>query len=109
ASLALKHRPLSYTGVDADAEAVTLLQSKFTGSNIRFVQGNAAQTSLPADTKDRVYGEAMLTMHADHRKAEIIREAARILKKGGLYGIHELGLMPDELDEHTKAQVQKSL
>lgn len=109
AALALTHTPHSYTGVDAEAEAITLLQSKFKAKNISFLQGNAAQTSLQSNSKDRVYGEAMLTMHADHRKADIIREAARILKKGGLYGIHELGLTPDNLDEKTKALAQKEL
>ncbi len=54
-------------------------------------------------------GEAMLSMHADHRKAEIIREANRLLKPGGLYGIHELGLMPDTIDDATKAEIQRQL
>lgn len=109
ASLALQRHPLSYTGIDTEADAVKLLQSKFKGRDITFIQANAAHTPLPANSKDRVYGEAMLTMQADHLKAEIIREAARLLRKGGLYGIHELGLTPDELDEATKAQVQKEL
>lgn len=109
ALLALQNRPLSYTGVDMDADAVKLLSSKIAGNNIAFIQANAAHTPFQANSKDRVYGEAMLTMQADHRKAEIIREAARILRKGGLYGIHELGLMPDTPDESMKAEVQKEL
>ena len=51
----------------------------------------------------------MLTMHADHRKSEIIREAYRILKPGGFYGIHELGLTPDEIPTEKKAEIQKEL
>ena len=51
----------------------------------------------------------MLTMQADHRKAEIIREAARLLKPGGLYGIHELGLTPDDLDATAKKDIQQGL
>ena len=51
----------------------------------------------------------MLTMHADHRKSEIIREAYRILKPGGFYGIHELGLTPDEIPADKKAEIQKEL
>ena len=47
------------------------------------------------DSKDKIIGEAMITMHADHRKSEIVREAHRILKKGGLYAVHELGLTPE--------------
>jgi len=109
ANLTLKHDPHSYTGVDADPEAVRLLQSKFKGNNIHFIESNAAKTPIQSESKDRVYGEAMLTMQADHRKAEIVCEAARILKKGGLYGIHELGLTPDDLNEETKAKIQREL
>src|SRR5690606_31048126 len=49
------------------------------------------------------------TMQADHRKSEIIREAHRILKPGGLYGIHELGLQPDHLPDALKAEIQREL
>ena len=51
----------------------------------------------------------MLTMQADHRKSEIIKEAYRILRKGGLYGIHELGLEPINIPEAEKAQIQREL
>ncbi|MCO5234908.1 MAG: class I SAM-dependent methyltransferase [Chitinophagaceae bacterium] len=109
ASLALGNNPRSYVGVDADNDAIEALQEKIKGDHIRFIQGTAAHTDLPDDGKDKVYGEAMLTMQADHRKAEIIREAHRILKKGGLYAIHELGLTPDSLGEAVKAEIQKKL
>lgn len=51
----------------------------------------------------------MLSMHANHRKAVIIREAHRLLKTGGLYGIHKLGLMPDGIADETKNNIQKEL
>lgn len=109
ASLALKHNPRSYIGIDADTDAVSSLQKKIRGGNVSIIQGTAAQTGLQEESKDKVFGEAMLTMQADHRKSEIIREAHRILKKGGLYAIHELGLEPDTLDEDVKAEIQKKL
>ncbi|HVU84650.1 MAG TPA: class I SAM-dependent methyltransferase [Puia sp.] len=109
ASLALKKTPRSYVGIDADEDAVKFLQKRIKGSRVTIVQGTAAQTSLPGDNKDKVFGEAMLTMQADHRKSEIIREAHRILKKGGLYAIHELGLTPDTLDDNIKAEIQRNL
>lgn len=71
--------------------------------------GNASNVLLENASADKIYGEAMLTMHADHRKSEIIKEAHRLLKKGGLYGVHELGLTPDNLDEKTKAEIQRGL
>lgn len=107
ASLTLKNKPHSYVGVDEDKDAVKLLRGKLSGTNIMFVQGKASETSIESASKDKVYGEAMLTMHADHRKAEIIKEAHRVLRKGGLYAIHELGLV--NADEELKAEIQKEL
>lgn len=107
ASLALKGHPHTYTGVDADEDAVNMLKHKLKGDNIQFILGNAGSTNLPDNSKDKVWGEAMLTMHADHRKSEIIKEAYRILKPGGLYAIHELGLK--DVDEKLKSEIQKDL
>ena len=106
ASLLLKHNPKSYIGIDADEDVVKLLNEKFTGDNSSIVQRNASDTNLLDNSKDKVIGEAMLTMHADHRKSEIISEAHRILKKGGLYAIHELGLTPDNINEELKEEIQ---
>lgn len=109
ASTALKDKPFSYVGIDSNKEAVQYLKQKIKGNNIEFIEGNAASTNLAEGSKDKVYGEAMLTMHANHRKSEIIKEAHRILKKGGLYAIHELGLTPNNLEEDTKTTIQKDL
>lgn len=107
ASLALAEKPHSYIGVDINEDAIRLLKGKIKGKNIRFILGNAAETPLENQSKDKVYGEAMLTMQADHRKAEIIKEAHRILKKGGLYAIHELSLK--NVDKKLKSRIQKDL
>lgn len=109
AQLALNNHPKSYVGIDEDKDVIGLLRHKLKGKNITFTQGNASKTHLGEGSKDKVYGEAMLTMHADHRKAEIIKEAHRVLKKGGLYAIHELGLTPNNLSEDKKAEIQKDL
>lgn len=105
----LKRNPRSYIGIELNEEAANLLRKKITGTDRQIIIGNAAKVPLDDSCADRVYGEAMLTMQADHRKSEIIREAHRLLRKGGLYGIHELGLTPDDLDAPTKAQIQKDL
>lgn len=107
ASLTLAHKLHSYVGVDADEDIVRMLSKKFQSSQASFILGNASQTNLESESKDKVYGEAMLTMHADHRKSEIIREAHRILKKGGWYAIHELGLT--DVDETLKSKIQRDL
>jgi ubiquinone/menaquinone biosynthesis C-methylase UbiE len=102
--------PKTYVGIDADNEVVARLTDKIGVKNkISFVESTAEETSLSSDSKDKIYGEAMLTMHADQRKERIIREAHRVLKKGGLYAIHEMGLSPDTLSEEVKAQIQRDL
>ncbi|GIK59708.1 MAG: hypothetical protein DAHOPDDO_00127 [Ignavibacteriaceae bacterium] len=106
ASLTLKKNPKSYTAIDSDEDVVKLMRKNFAANNVSVFQRNAADTNLPDNSADKIYGEAMLTMHADHRKTEIVREAHRILKKGGLYAIHELGLTPDDLGEESKAKIQ---
>ncbi|MGD9637221.1 MAG: SAM-dependent methyltransferase, partial [Pirellulales bacterium] len=56
-----------------------------------------------------VYGEAMLSMQPPGSKARIVDEAARLLKPGGRYGIHELCLVPDDVDESIRESIQQDL
>lgn len=105
----LEKHPKSYTGVELNKEAAKNLRKKINGAGRNIIIGNASNVALENNSADKVYGEAMLTMQADHRKSEIIREAHRLLKKGGLYGIHELGLTPDNLGEEEKANIQHEL
>jgi len=109
AALTLERSPRSYTGIELDETAAGNLKKTLSGKARRIINTSAAETTLDADSVDKVYGEAMLTMQADHRKSEIIAEAFRILKKGGLYGIHELGLAPDSISTETKADIQREL
>jgi ubiquinone/menaquinone biosynthesis C-methylase UbiE len=108
-AVALRHNPKSYTGVELNEEAAARLRTSFAGVNRRIVTGNAASSTLPDESVDKVYGEAMLTMQTDAQKSAIIREAHRILKKGGRYGIHELGLIPDDMPVDQKTEIRKEL
>ncbi|MCP1301241.1 methyltransferase domain-containing protein [Chryseobacterium sp. S0630] len=109
AHMTLEKKPHSYIGIDAEQNAVNDLNRAFKQTSALFRLGNAAQSFLPEQSVSKVYGEAMLSMHADHRKAEIIREAYRILKPQGYYAIHELALRPDDLDNNVKLHIQKEL
>lgn len=111
AALLLLKKPLSYTGVDINQEAVEKLKVKFKeeGTSTRFICASAARSGLPSGCCDRVLGEAMLTMRANRRKLEIIKEAYRLLRPGGSYAIHELGLVPDALPEHVKETISREL
>ncbi len=109
AQMTLNNNPNSYTGVELNEEAAGLLRKKINGEKRRIIIGNASGTNLEDNSYTKVYGEAMLTMQADHKKAEIVREAYRILKSGGFYGIHELGLQPNDISEEKKTEIQHEL
>lgn len=109
ASHILKNNPAAYIGIELNEEAATKLKEHIHGAHRIIINTTAAQSGLKDASVDKVIGEAMLTMQADHRKSEIMAEAYRILKKGGLYAIHELGLQPDTMDNNTKDGIQRQL
>lgn len=100
--------PRSYVGVDQDPQAAAIVE-KAVAPTGRVVHAGAASTGLEADSADVVVGEAMLTMQTDRGKAEIIAEAVRLLRPGGRYAIHELGLAPDHLAEARKTEIRQDL
>ena len=71
--------------------------------------GSADETGLANAQASVVYGEAMLTMQGQNQKVAIIAEAARLLRPGGRYGIHELCLVPDELPRETRDLIEHDL
>lgn len=100
--------PRSYVGVEKDEDAARLAGG-VVGKAGRIVQADAASTGLADASADVVLGEAMLTMQSDTAKQTIVAEAARLLRPGGRYAIHELGLHPDDLEESTKTELRKEL
>lgn len=111
-SIVLDKAPRSYVGIELDKDYVTHLQQKFKSklnSNINFIQGDAENTKLPGKSIDKLFGEAMLSMHADQRKTRIIKEASRVLKTGGLYAIHELELKLSEKEREKHGMIQRDL
>lgn len=109
ADITLAKQPRSYRGVELNEEAAAMLRRKINGPDREIVVGNACCCPLDSGSADKVYGEAMLTMQADHRKAEIIREAHRLLRPGGRYGIHEIALVPDAMPAVDKRRIQHDL
>lgn len=108
----LERDPKSYRGVDRDPQVVDII-SRLTSEKATIpascVQRDAADTGLESNSADVVIGEAMLTMQTERGKQAIIGEAFRLLRAGGTYSIHELGLQPDNLDESVKDEVRKAL
>ena len=112
AMLALKKHPKAYTGVEMDENHIKNLKKNVfseNGTSIHFHQGDAESTDLASESQDKIFGEAMLSMHANQRKTRIIKEASRILKKGGLYAIHELELNLREVELERETIIQKDL
>lgn len=108
-SIACSYKPFSYTGVDMNKEAAVLAKKNIRYDKARVIIADAADTQLPDVFADKVYGEAMLTMQPIEHKRAIISEAYRLLKPGGYYAIHELGLQPDEVSEEVKNGLFKDL
>ena len=109
ARLTLELDPASYTAVERDQAAAKLVTGYLKGVRQKCVVGNASDTGLPDQSATVVYGEAMLTMQTEEMKRQIVREAHRLLNVGGRYGIHEMCLMSDNLDEKTKRETERAL
>ena len=109
AQLTLNQKPASYTAVERDETAASVVRRYLTGSSQNCLIGRAEETGLPDATASVVYGEAMLTMQTPNKKQQIVQEASRLIKPTGRYGIHELCLVPEDLDENTKQEIQKAL
>jgi len=109
ARLTLELGPASYTAVERDETAAKIVSSYLQGNRQHCVVGSASQTGLPEQSATVVYGEAMLTMQTEQTKREIVREAHRLLKRGGRYGIHEMCLLSDSLDENERKETERAL
>ena len=100
--------PASYVAIDRDPQAAARVAA-VVGDRGVVRQGEAADTGLDDACADVVVGEAMLTMQGDKSKAAIVAEAARVLRPGGRYAIHELGVAPDDIDEEHYTQLRRDL
>lgn len=109
ARLTLELGPTSYTAIERDQAAAKIVRSYLKGAGQQCLVGNASNTGLPDQCATVVYGEAMLTMQTQEIKQQIVSEAHRLLKRGGRYGLHEMCLMSDSLDEDAKKETERSL
>ena len=48
-------------------------------------------------------------MQTSEMKRRIVREARRLLKRGGRYAIHEMCLVGDDLDEDRRKEINQAL
>jgi len=105
----LERRPRSYIGIENSEDSARHVRWYLTGKSRQCRIGRAEKTGLPDASASVVYGEAMLTMQPVEQKAEIVAEAARVLRSGGRYGIHELSLKPKNVSDAIKSEIPKAL
>lgn len=109
ARLTVARNPHSYTAIERDRDAAVTVEQFLAGPSQRCVLGTAEATGLPDGSATVVYGEAMLSMQMAGAKSRIVAEAARLLKAGGRYGIHELCLVPDDIDPGIGEAIAREL
>lgn len=102
-------QPRSYVGVDDTAAATEAVRRIVAPVEGTVVVADAAETGLSSGGVDVVVGEAMLTMQGDKAKRAIVAEAFRVLRPGGRYAIHELGLAPDSMPQETKDEIRRDM
>ena len=103
AEVLLRANPRSYRGVDPNPEgrdAVKNILKKHPRAD--YVVADARDTGLDDASAALVVGEAMLTIQDDAGKNAIVAEAARLLRPGGRYAIHEMAWLPDHTDEERE-------
>jgi ubiquinone/menaquinone biosynthesis C-methylase UbiE len=105
----LAKRPASYVGVEREADVARTLQSKLGSGTSRFVNACAQESTQEGGHADVVLGEAMLTMQTVETKRQIITEAARLLRPGGRYGIHEIALVPEDISDAVRQEIRSNM
>lgn len=105
----LAKKPSSYTAVDRDIDAAATTEAVVQSAGGTVLVAPAQHVPLPAAAATVVVGEAMLTMQSHANKTAIVGEAARLLSGGGRYAIHELCLVPDDIDDHLAQEIWDDL
>jgi SAM-dependent methyltransferase len=109
ARFTLSRGPASYVAVERDAKAAQTVRQLLNPPQQSCVLGSAEDTGLANGCASVVYGEAMLSMQPATTKARIVQEAARLLRPGGRYGVHELCLTPDDVDAAVGERIAREL
>jgi SAM-dependent methyltransferase len=107
--MALNSRPKSYVAIERDKAAAQYVSKLLPGEAYRCEVRNAQDTGLPDGSASLEFGEAMVTMQPHEQKKRIIQEAARVLRPGGRYGIHEICLTPDDVPQLVRDDILRGM
>lgn len=105
ARLILDCEPATYTAVDRDLESELAIAPLLVWPSRTFRRASVARTGLADRSFDVAVGEAILTMHPQRVKEQMVRELARLVRPGGRIGLHEVAFALDDLD-HRVEQVE---
>ncbi|MBL8215210.1 MAG: methyltransferase domain-containing protein [Bryobacterales bacterium] len=109
AQMVLNRNPRSYIGIERESKVAGQLANRFAAANTRFLNASAEATCLEDGCAGVVYGEAMLSMQTPEQKRRILTEAFRILRPGGRYGIHELALTPNDVEDRVRKAIEREM
>ena len=109
AQLTLRSNPASFTAVERDENAAKIVRSYLKADGQKCIVASATDTGLPPESATVVYCEAKLTMQPAETKRQIIHEAYRLLKKNGRYGIHEMCLLTESMDDESRSRTERDL
>ena len=102
AQMVLSRNPRSYIGIERESKVAGQLADRFAAANTRFLNASAEATCLEDGCAGVVYGEAMLSMQTPEQKR-------RILRPGGRYGIHELALIPNDVEDRVRKAIEREM
>lgn len=113
AALILDRMPRSYCAIERDGAAARVVsevvhQNASTRTVAQLIVGDATDVPLDDESASFVIGEAILSMQSAAAKDRIVGEAARVLRAGGRYAIHELALTCED-DGELAAEVRRDM
>jgi hypothetical protein len=109
ARMVLASHPRSYLGIEREHVVAASLSAELAARSARVINASAESTGQCSGSASVVYGEAMLSMQTPEQKRRILAEAFRLLRPGGRYGIHELALLPDSIDDRTRKAIEREM
>lgn len=109
AKMTISKSPRSYIAIERDETAARIVRDRLVGTGYECRVGRAEQSGLHTGAATVAYGEAMLTMQSAPSKVRIVDEAARVIAEGGRYGIHEIAIRPDSIDDALKDEIRREL